>query len=210
MVDLAISVLLSLLLVELARFGGHVSANPPASPTIARGYTRRFRIYAIAAGLLVIAQGVRVHVAQEEAGEAQSGLRGSIAHLQSQVQESETGRRIDNAYLKAKLEDYKELQGLAPALLKMAEASEDYTKKQYEVKVMNDAQLLDFSRDVIGRIRELGGKCKAQEDAIFVSSMDVPSQWQSMNQDQRGRYIAEQTQRRERADTQSRLIASRL
>ena len=50
--DIIIAVLLGIILVEMARFGGYVSSNPPSDLKVARKYTNRFRVYAILACVL--------------------------------------------------------------------------------------------------------------------------------------------------------------
>jgi hypothetical protein len=196
--DSAIAILLGVLLIEMARFGGYVSANPPTDPTIARRYTWRFRTYAVVACIFLIAQGVRGYWASKEAEGVQSGLNSSIGDLKSQLQKSDTGRQVDDAYFKAKLEDYKQLQDLAPALMKIAEATENYTKKQYEVKEMSDAKLLDFTKGVVAKIRDLGGKCQAQEVSIAMTNSNY--QAQSMTDEQKSQFWGEQMQRQGAAE----------
>lgn len=105
MVDSALAILLGVMLVEMARFGGYVSANPPNNPAIAKAYTRRFWIYAIVSVILVMVQGTRIYLASQKAEADQANLNGSIRDLSAQLTRSDTGREVDNAYLKAKLED---------------------------------------------------------------------------------------------------------
>lgn len=194
MIDSAIAIFLGVLLVELARFGGHVSANPPAGPDQARAYTLRFRIYALIACLLVVAQGVRIYLASRESEEAQTKLNASITSLGVRLTVSDTGRQVDNAYLKAKLEDYKELQALAPALLKMGEATEEYTKKQYETKTLSDAKLLDLTTDVISRLHKIGTDCKKGEDEVFGFEPPRPANWPQMTEAERTPYYVQRNQ----------------
>jgi hypothetical protein len=203
MVDSAIAILLGVLLVEMARFGGHVSANPPATPEVARRYTWRFRIYAFLAVLLTVAQGARIYFAGKDAESSKAKLNNSIETLQHQVQASDTGRQVDNAYLKAKLEDYKELQQLAPALLTMAQATEGYTQKQYESSVMNKKQLLDMTTKTVTQIRSLGSKCKATEEGIFSAAYSA-SPNPSMTRDQRIQWFEQRRQIEEQTDEQNR------
>jgi len=120
MLDSAIAILLGVMLIEMARLGGHVSANTPGDPSAARRYTLRFRVYAGIAIFFVVAQGVRIYQASRDAESTKLFLQGSITKLNETVQKSDAGRQADNAYLKAKLEDaYKvndELRQFAPAL----------------------------------------------------------------------------------------------
>jgi hypothetical protein len=90
------------------------------------------------------------------------GLNSSIATLKSDLEKAETGRQVDNAYLKAKLEDaYKandDLRQFAPAIMQLARTSAELSKKQYDQKVLDDKQLRDFTESVIARIRNLEGE----------------------------------------------------
>src|ERR1017187_503281 len=178
MVDSAIAILLGVMLIEMARLGGHVSANAPQDANTARHYTRRFRVYAAIAIILVLAQGVRIYQASKEAADTQSGLRKSIATLAEGFQRSDTGRQVDNAYLKAKLEDaYKvndELRQLAPALMKVAQTGADYAKRQYEYKALGDKQLLELARTVVTKIRALQSQYKREEQKVIESMSEFP------------------------------------
>lgn len=192
MVDSIIAILLSILLIEFARFGGHVSANPPPNPAIAKKYTWRFRGYALAAAILAIAQGARLYKASVESQRVQTSLNSSIANLNSEIQRSDTARQVDNAYLKAKLEDaYKvnqQLTGLAPALLKMAQVSADYSKKQYETKVLSDKKLLDFTAAVVTKIRGVQSGCDIgyQKAESIISALPA----EPMSEEQRSQFFA--------------------
>ncbi len=192
MVDSIIAILLGVLLIEFARFGGHVSANPPADPPQARRYTWRFRGYAVAAAILTIAQGVRLYQASQESHRVQASLNNSIRDLNGEIQKSDTASQVDNAYLKAKLEDaYKvnqELTGLAPALLKVAQVSADYTKKQYENKVLSDKKLLEFTAQAVTKIREIQSRCDTGTQKAE-SIISVPPPTEPMSQEQRNQYL---------------------
>jgi hypothetical protein len=119
------------------------------------------------------------------------------------VSQSETGRQVDNAYLKAKLEDYKSLQELAPALMKVAQASETFTQKQYETRVLNDRQLLELTRSEVSKIRSLGAQCKAKEETLF-STHETPPQWASMTDEQKRQFIQDRSNRMDQAFRQNR------
>jgi hypothetical protein len=183
MIDAIIALLLGYLSIEMARLGGTISVNPPSpdNPNLAKRYKNRFQLYAlIACGLLAV-QCVRTYSASNEAARVQSGLNGSIKDLNAQVIKSENGRQVDNAYLKAKLEDYKELQALAPALLKMAQATEGFTQKQYEGAVLSKKQLLDLTEKTVAKIRKLGESCNATENSIMRSNLEYPSNFRSID-----------------------------
>lgn len=208
MIDSLIAILLGLTLVETARLGGHVSTNPPPTPLIARKYTWRFRVYALFAFLLTITQGARLYFASANAEATQTKLTGSIEDLHNQLQASDAGRREDNAYFKAKLEDYKDLQRLAPALLSIAEATKGYTQKQYESSTASKKQLLDQTDKVVKQIRDLGGKCKAQEASIFSTAAENPSP--GLTQEQKQQFFVQRSLRVGQAYEKSRADCAQL
>jgi len=186
MLDSVIAISLGVLLVEMARFGGQVSANPPTTPAIAKRYTFRFWVYAAFACALVVVQGVRIYTTGKENDTAKAKLNNSISDLNGQLQRSENDRKVDNAYLKAKLEDYKSLEDLAPSLLQLAQATEGYTQKQYETKKLSDANLLALAGSVIEKTRKLGDECAKRKNAASYSYLDEqrPANWRTMTQDQ--------------------------
>ncbi len=170
MVDSAIAIFLGVMLIEMARFGGAVSTKPPQDAGTTRQYTLRFRIYAAIAIVLVIVQGVRLYQAAKDAENTQTTLRKSIATLTEEFQKSDTGRQVDNAYLKAKLEDaYKvneELRQLAPALMRVAQTGADYAKRQYEHKALGDKQLLELTQTVVTKIRALQDQYRREDRKV--------------------------------------------
>ena len=142
MVDSAIAILLGVMLIEMARFGGHVSANPPSDAKTAKRYTQRFRVYALVAIVLVVAQGVRIYQSGNDAERTQHELHASIDTVSANLQKADTGRQVDNAYLKAKLEDaykaYDDLRQFAPALMKIAQTGADYANSPWRKPSIGD------------------------------------------------------------------------
>jgi hypothetical protein len=201
MIDSAIAILIGVLLVEMARFGGQVSANPPAHPQEAKRYTWRFRIYATIACLLIIIQAVRSYHAASSANQQQQQLYAQITSLKDQGQKSEAGRQVDNAYLKAKLEDaykaYDDLRQFAPALMKVAETGAEYSKRQFESKVLNDKQLTEYTDQVIKKTRDLQSQYKAQYDQLNYSQLRTnPPNYQTMTNQQWQEYFASEMNQR--------------
>jgi hypothetical protein len=80
-------------------------------------------------------------------------------------------RKADNAVLVARLDDASkandDLRRFAPAIMRLAEATSENTRKQYESKVITDGQVKDMAIGVIKRIRDLHEKCENEKSAIF-------------------------------------------
>jgi len=85
-----------------------------------------------------------------------------IENLRGDLHKSDTERQVAEAYLKAKLEDsYQmnaQLSQLGPALLKIAQTSAAFERKQYEVKVVTDKQLRDFTLVLVSKIQQFSQK----------------------------------------------------
>ena len=86
-----------------------------------------------------------------------------IEMLRKESQKSETQRQMENDILRTKLEDYAGLSQLGPALMKLAQNSAEFQKKQYEIKVMSDRDLHDLTLKATKKIREFSTKYAALE-----------------------------------------------
>ncbi len=88
--------------------------------------------------------------------------RQAVMSLRSVIQTNEVRSAADMGYLKAKLEDSEKLNEklskFAPAVMKLAETSAEFTRKQYETKVTSDKELYAFTIDVVKKIREFSQK----------------------------------------------------
>lgn len=84
--------------------------------------------------------------------------RQAVMSLRSVIQTNEVRNAADMGYLKAKLEDSEKLNEkfsrFAPAVMKLAETSAEFTRKQYEAKVTSDKELYAFTMGVVKKIRE--------------------------------------------------------
>ncbi len=163
---------------------------------------------AIAASLVTTAWRWTSHKAVEARGQREQlarlelipTLNTSIDTLKSGLQQAETGRQVDAAYFKAKLEDaYKvndDLRQFAPAIMKLAETSADLGKKQYDQKVLGNSELKSFSVDVIKRMRELENQYqlaeRQQSDANWQKLISRPRQPAPSDEDRRKQAIADQ------------------
>ncbi len=115
--------------------------------------------------VLVLAQ-AGLQIKSKRAGEAkareqESEIRSQhtdIQNLMGELRKSETQRQVDNAILRTKLEDYSQLAQLGPALMKLAQTSAEFQRKQYETKVTSDKELYDLAMKSVDQIREFSKK----------------------------------------------------
>jgi hypothetical protein len=106
-----------------------------------------------------------------------------VENLRNDLHKSETNRQIAEAYLKAKLEDSYQMNAqlaqLGPALLKLAEVSANFQKKQYETKITSSKELYDFTMGAVKKIRDFSEKYRTlqrqQTDALMASAGAVQS-----------------------------------
>jgi len=89
-------------------------------------------------------------------------LNNSITQVQDTLVATQLKSAADLSYLKAKLEDSEKLNEklsqFAPAIMKLAQVSAEFTRKQYEAKVISDKELHDLTMDVVKRIRAFSQK----------------------------------------------------
>lgn len=111
-----------------------------------------------------------------------------ILNLSLELRKSETARQVDNAVLKTKLEDYAQLAQLGPALMKLAQTSADFQRKQYESKVISDRDLYRLTMDSVKKIRDFSAKYSSMESANFQMHYN-----QSMSDAERQRVWNEET-----------------
>jgi hypothetical protein len=124
----------------LAVLGGTVSSTKSWQKTA-------FVVLGIASVVISIFTGVR---ASREASEAKDQAQRNIDQIEQQLTESEIKRSSDTRYLEGKLEVFGQF---APAVLKLARASELNTRKQYEQKVLSNKELKDFVTTVVKKMR---------------------------------------------------------
>jgi hypothetical protein len=116
--------------------------------------------------LLFVLLGVGEYVSIRKADDAHAkeinDQKQAVETLRNIVQVNEIRNAGDMGYLKAKLEDSEKsndrLSKFAPAIMKLAETSEEFTRKQYEVKVTSDKELYEFTMGVVKKIRDFSTK----------------------------------------------------
>ena len=97
-----------------------------------------------------------------------------LSGIQKKLDDSEVNRRVDEAYLRAKWEDSQaslaQLSRFAPAIMKLAQTSADYQKKQFETKITSNKELYALAMDVVKRSRELASKYQRER----IQDMNAP------------------------------------
>ena len=84
---------------------------------------------------------------QQEVARQQKDVEG----IKDQLQKSELQRVSDTKYLEGKLDVFAQF---APAIVKLAQATEENTRKQYETKKLSNKELRDFTLKLVARMRE--------------------------------------------------------
>lgn len=97
--------------------------------------------------------------------------RQEVEDLKAVMQANEVKNAADMSYLKAKLEDADKmndrLSKFAPAIMKLAEASAEFTRKQYENKVTTDRELYAFTMKTVKKIRDFSRKYSNLDEQAF-------------------------------------------
>src|SRR5712672_3031053 len=108
--------------------------------------------------------------------------RQAVESLRSVIQTNEVRSAADMGYLKAKLEDSEKLNDklskFAPAVMKLAETSAEFTRKQFEARVTSDKELYAFTMDAVKKIREFSQKYDAlsrQQSDELMNAMRQPN-----------------------------------
>jgi len=84
-----------------------------------------------------------------------SGQTQAIENLHNLIQANQVMNAGELGYMKAKLEDSEKLnEKYAPAIMKLAESSAEYARKQYAAKVLSDKDLYTFTMNAVKKIRD--------------------------------------------------------
>src|SRR5260370_15013289 len=126
---------------------------------------------------------------QKELDDQRKDQRQATESLRSIIQTNEVRSAADMGYLKAKLEDAEKLNEklsqFAPAVMKLAETSAEFTRKQYDAKVTSDKELYAFTMGAVKKIREFSQKyetlSRKQSDEMF-NAMRQPNLTEAQKQ----------------------------
>ena len=152
-----------------------------------------------AAGFVILGIGEVIAIKQaEKAHETETKKQNEeMGEIRNQLAQSELARKLDSAYMKAKLEDTDEARSQYRAIMRLAQISEENIRKQYETKVLSNNQLRDFTADVVKRMRALSYKHKQISDQQFTSSIvlqrqnTVPQKADQLHSQQLQQYLQE-------------------
>jgi hypothetical protein len=84
------------------------------------------------------------------------------------LHQSEVQRIADTRYMQGKLDVFAEF---APAIVKLAQATELNTRKTYEAKMLSNKDLYDATIDVVKRMRAFGQKRQLESDQQWNASV---------------------------------------
>ncbi|SRR6266446_2953183 len=113
----------------------------------------------------------RVQSADKERRKAEQEQKDAVDGIKEQLHQSELQRVADVKYMQGKLDVFVQF---APAIVRLAQATEENTRKQYEAKMLSSKELYDAAMDIVRRMREFAAKDKLQ------SLQQMDTQWMSM------------------------------
>lgn len=121
-----------------------------------------------------------------------------VENLRGDLRRSETEREVSEAYLKAKLEDSYQMEAqlaqFGPAIMKLAQTSADFQRKQYEEKNTSGKELHDSTMALVKKIREFSEKYNLLEERQITEQQQLTRA--APSEVERNRIWDEQTQKR--------------
>lgn len=123
----------------------------------------------IAALLLLLGIGgfisdrVQSHQQHIDRQKTEEDLNTQIAGLKGEMQKEEIAHTAETKYLEGQLDAFKQY---APAVLKLAEAAELNTRKEYEQKVLTNQQLREFVAKVVTKMRDWQHRYDVAEETL--------------------------------------------
>jgi hypothetical protein len=101
----------------------------------------------------------RVQSADSERRKAEQAQKDAVDGIKEQLHQSELQRVADVKYMQGKLDVFVQF---APAIVRLAQATEENTRKQYEAKMLSNKELYDATMDVVRRMRDFAARDKLQ------------------------------------------------
>jgi hypothetical protein len=118
-------------------------------------------LFLVALGVAaVVSNQVQKSVDSANAKKDQGKLQNSVDDLGGQLQDEKLSHTAEAQYLRGRLD---QLSQFTPAILKLAQASEENTRKMYEQKVVSNKDLRDFTAGVVAKMRDLDRRQKMAE-----------------------------------------------
>jgi hypothetical protein len=102
----------------------------------------------------------RIHNETVHAGEVDA-QRQAITTLQSKFDQAEISHAGEIKYLQGKVDVFTQF---APAVVKLAQATEFNTRKTYEAKMLSNKELYDSTMDIVKRMRAFGQKRRLESE----------------------------------------------
>ncbi|MGD0544674.1 MAG: hypothetical protein ABSB65_09710 [Candidatus Acidiferrales bacterium] len=147
--------------------------------------------------VLGVGEFISIEISDKAHKEEVANQHSDIVNLQGQIQKSDVERQVSEAYLKAKLEDSysmnAQLAQFAPALMKLAQTSADFERKQFEIKITTNKELYDFTMSVAKRIRDFSQKYSNLQNQQTTEEMK--RNYVNLSETERRRIFAEDTQK---------------
>ena len=97
-----------------------------------------------------------------------ANLTHEIESVKEKLQQSELSRVADTNKLQGRLEVFAEF---APAIVKLAQATELNTRKTYEAKMLSNKDLYDATMDVVKKMREFGQRRRIESGRQMDANM---------------------------------------
>jgi len=94
--------------------------------------------------------------------------RQAVDAIKDQLHQSEIQRIIDTRFLEGQIKVFAEF---APAIVKLAQATELNTRKTYEAKMLSNKELYDATIDVVKKMRAFGQKRRLESEQQMNASM---------------------------------------
>jgi len=136
-------------------------------------------------------------------------LQKNIDDLKDQAARSDAAQEAREAYLTAKLEDYVAFEKrIGPRLVKLALASQEYARKQFETQKLTDKELYDQTMDVVKRIRDFSVSREKRRDELFAAERMAATNLPPGQSDQAWRNYSDEIERQysDDSDTWARRI----
>lgn len=89
-----------------------------------------------------------------------------IEKIREELRQSEVHRQVDEAYIKAKIEDYAQFKNFAEAIQQFARINAEYTKRQFQGVVLSNKQLRTKTLEVIGHLRDLDARSRKSSEQL--------------------------------------------
>lgn len=103
--------------------------------------------------------------------------RQAIDQLQAKLDAAEIRHTAEIKYLEGQFSVFSQV---GPAVVKLAQMSQENIREQYGVKGLSDSQLREFASDVVKRMRDLASKHKQIQEQQFTKNIAL--QWQNKGQ----------------------------